>query len=707
MEVADDSRRRNRRSGEEVVVLWHRNGEGQGEGEAKGEQKRRDEAAEDGAAEGERAPLPSSPHSQRPHKIPTTHSQTSRSQSPSREGTGDRGRSEDLSLNGFLQSDQPSISSSVSPDSSPDFTEMLSRHSSNDGTVFSQCPRTNNGVALTHFQSQQHKERREVSSVSSVILPQSPPTSASVPSPKDFVQRAVQYFPHRLAFPIRHDVHNQPQPHIQSSRHPSAAALQLPLQQNCSSLFSSSSPSSSSSDIHVTSDHFYSSHTPNLLFDPTADRQQQQAVFMGGLTTSADFLFGFYPNDLLMNDVPTTPIDGEFPVSSIKYEFDTNSVGTLIGSVHNNKLPFLPTTNTFSTDQNFHKKLCQPYQTDIGTVKGEVEDWTESLQQSNSNGTVAAAMLSDSAVDEELERQIFASSSAGQCPAAECQHQLEEAEELDTLRLAQHISQELKRYSIPQAIFAQRVLCRSQGTLSDLLRNPKPWSKLKSGRETFRRMAKWLEEPEGQRMSTLRLAACKRKEEQTAKEPLGNILKGTSGGVPAVRRTAQKKPRLVFTDIQRRTLQAIFKETKRPSRELQIQISQQLNLDPTTVANYFMNARRRGHNEPNSVLSMTTPSSSGSGGSTPLMGLGEDVMAMIGRECEEEEGETRISRMEGRGSECLSADDDQCFRNNQQELTIPLCLDEIDLDEVIGIGGGRDEALASDRLHAIVGIGDS
>jgi hypothetical protein len=81
-----------------------------------------------------------------------------------------------------------------------------------------------------------------------------------------------------------------------------------------------------------------------------------------------------------------------------------------------------------------------------------------------------------------------------------------EAEEINTKDLAQRISAELKRYSIPQAIFAQRVLCRSQGTLSDLLRNPKPWSKLKSGRETFRRMAKWLQEPEYKRMSELRLA---------------------------------------------------------------------------------------------------------------------------------------------------------------------------------------------------------
>ncbi|ROT85685.1 Homeobox protein onecut [Penaeus vannamei] len=96
----------------------------------------------------------------------------------------------------------------------------------------------------------------------------------------------------------------------------------------------------------------------------------------------------------------------------------------------------------------------------------------------------------------------MATTSAGSVSAA-----AGEVEEINTKELAQRISAELKRYSIPQAIFAQRVLCRSQGTLSDLLRNPKPWSKLKSGRETFRRMWKWLQEPEFQRMSALRLAA--------------------------------------------------------------------------------------------------------------------------------------------------------------------------------------------------------
>jgi len=78
-------------------------------------------------------------------------------------------------------------------------------------------------------------------------------------------------------------------------------------------------------------------------------------------------------------------------------------------------------------------------------------------------------------------------------------------EEINTRDVALRVSNELKKYSIPQAVFAQRVLGRSQGTLSDLLRNPKPWSKLKSGRETFRRMWKWLQEPEYQRMAALRI----------------------------------------------------------------------------------------------------------------------------------------------------------------------------------------------------------
>ncbi|KAG5286580.1 hypothetical protein AALO_G00016450 [Alosa alosa] len=71
--------------------------------------------------------------------------------------------------------------------------------------------------------------------------------------------------------------------------------------------------------------------------------------------------------------------------------------------------------------------------------------------------------------------------------------------------------------------------------------------------------------------------ACKRKEQEQHKD----------------RNLVPKKQRLVFTDLQRRTLIAIFKENKRPSKEMQITISQQLGLELSTVSNFFMNARRR------------------------------------------------------------------------------------------------------------------
>lgn len=79
-------------------------------------------------------------------------------------------------------------------------------------------------------------------------------------------------------------------------------------------------------------------------------------------------------------------------------------------------------------------------------------------------------------------------------------------------------------------------------------------------------------------LSRLLSAACKRKEQDHGRSERGNMT---------------KKPRLVFTDVQRRTLHAIFKENKRPSKELQVTIAQQLGLELATVSNFFMNARRR------------------------------------------------------------------------------------------------------------------
>ncbi|KFB52220.1 AGAP000061-PA-like protein [Anopheles sinensis] len=52
-----------------------------------------------------------------------------------------------------------------------------------------------------------------------------------------------------------------------------------------------------------------------------------------------------------------------------------------------------------------------------------------------------------------------------------------------------------------------------------------------------------------------------------------------------------------------------LQETKRPSKEMQVTIARQLGLEPTTVGNFFMNARRR------SMDKWKDESSKGRGGS--------------------------------------------------------------------------------------------
>ncbi|KAH7727219.1 CUT domain containing protein [Aphelenchoides avenae] len=173
---------------------------------------------------------------------------------------------------------------------------------------------------------------------------------------------------------------------------------------------------------------------------------------------------------------------------------------------------------------------------------------------------------------------------------------------IDTKDLCKRVAYELKQHSIPQAIFAERILC--QGTLSDLLRNPKPWNRLKSGRETFRRMYNWLQQPLHIRLSILDMykGPMGSSSGVTPPPPAQNARHHTrprNSGSDENGHPHPKRPRLVFTDIQKRTLQAIFKETQRPSREMQQTIAEHLRLDMSTVSNFFMNARRRSRNGTN------------------------------------------------------------------------------------------------------------
>lgn len=80
----------------------------------------------------------------------------------------------------------------------------------------------------------------------------------------------------------------------------------------------------------------------------------------------------------------------------------------------------------------------------------------------------------------------------------------DEDEWIDTKATALQLTDELRRYHIPQAVFARKILNRSQGTLSDILRKPKPWNEMKLGKEIFRKMKEWLSLPEVKRIPQLR-----------------------------------------------------------------------------------------------------------------------------------------------------------------------------------------------------------
>uniref|UniRef100_A0A8C9TIL4 Homeobox protein cut-like n=1 Tax=Scleropages formosus TaxID=113540 RepID=A0A8C9TIL4_SCLFO len=72
-------------------------------------------------------------------------------------------------------------------------------------------------------------------------------------------------------------------------------------------------------------------------------------------------------------------------------------------------------------------------------------------------------------------------------------------QEVDTVGLTQQVKDKLAKNGICQRIFGEKVLGLSQGSVSDMLSRPKPWSKLtQKGREPFIRMQLWLNGELGQ-----------------------------------------------------------------------------------------------------------------------------------------------------------------------------------------------------------------
>ncbi|KAJ8266547.1 hypothetical protein GJAV_G00131710 [Gymnothorax javanicus] len=84
------------------------------------------------------------------------------------------------------------------------------------------------------------------------------------------------------------------------------------------------------------------------------------------------------------------------------------------------------------------------------------------------------------------------------------QYELYMYQEVDTIELTQQVKDKLAKNGICQRIFGEKVLGLSQGSVSDMLSRPKPWSKLtQKGREPFIRMQLWLNGELGQNVLPL------------------------------------------------------------------------------------------------------------------------------------------------------------------------------------------------------------
>ena len=69
-------------------------------------------------------------------------------------------------------------------------------------------------------------------------------------------------------------------------------------------------------------------------------------------------------------------------------------------------------------------------------------------------------------------------------------------QELDTLEITSRVRELLQFNNLGQKLFGEAVLALSQGSVSELLSKPKPWSMLSlKGREPFIKMQSWLADP--------------------------------------------------------------------------------------------------------------------------------------------------------------------------------------------------------------------
>jgi len=185
--------------------------------------------------------------------------------------------------------------------------------------------------------------------------------------------------------------------------------------------------------------------------------------------------------------------------------------------------------------------------------------------------------------------------------------------ELDTAEISRIIKETMFLNGISQRVFAQAVLNLSQGTLSDLLNKPKPWSELSfKGKRPYVCMHLWLSDPLRFQKLNQWTAANQSSDQATVNQLLNKNSKPTSNLNATAASPAQyietenenekpepepkpelKRRRLHFTSEQKLGLMNEFMSNNYPKMSHLKCLAEQLSLDIKSVIIWFHNQRTR------------------------------------------------------------------------------------------------------------------
>ncbi|XP_028830626.1 homeobox protein cut-like 1 isoform X4 [Denticeps clupeoides] len=182
------------------------------------------------------------------------------------------------------------------------------------------------------------------------------------------------------------------------------------------------------------------------------------------------------------------------------------------------------------------------------------------------------------------------------------QHLAALSPELDTLSITKKVKEVLTNNNLGQRLFGDMVLGLTQGSVSDLLARPKPWSKLSlKGREPFIRMQLWLKDPQNveklREIKKMDLRACMKRHYNSVSATMDRDSLGAPSDMPSMQDPSvlgvTKKPRVLLSTHDKDVLKKAYQVEPYPSQKTVESLSLQLGLRTNTVSNWFHNYRSR------------------------------------------------------------------------------------------------------------------